>query len=76
MKAIMVKDEYNDLVAGRLYEVNKVIKGAEYRIVVEGSPRRYRADRFEIWHNGKKISAKEAYRQQQLEIFKKRLGLK
>ena len=78
MIAIMIKDEYTDLVPGFQYKVKKIItrNGAGYHLMVEGSPKRYMTGCFEIWNNGKKISAKEAYRLQQIETVKRKLGLK
>ena len=67
------------MVPGFKYEVKKLIKGGNngngHYVMVEGSPRRYDAKCFEIWHNGKKISAKEAFRLQQIEVVKRKLGM-
>lgn len=78
MIAKMIKDEYPDLVVGYEYKVKKLItKNTDsYHVMIEGSPRRYQAGCFEFWNNGKKISAKEAYRLQQIEVVKRKLGLK
>lgn len=78
MIAVMIKDEYPDLVQGFRYKVKKIItrSGSGYYLMVEGSPRRYMTGCFEIWHNGKKVSAKEAYRLQQIEVVKRKLGIK
>lgn len=77
MIAIMVKDEYPDLVPGFQYKVRRIYEhGSNYHVMVEGSPRRYVVSCFEIWNNGKKISVKEAFRLQQIEVVKRKLGLK
>lgn len=78
MIAVMIKDEYPDLVLGFRYKVEKMITRSNggYHLMVEGSPRRYMTGCFEIWHNGKKVSAKEAYRLQQIEVVKRKLGMK
>ena len=77
MTAVIIKDEYPDLVEGFQYKLKKMISSSNtYYVMVEGSPRRYNAKCFEIWHNGKKISAKEAFRLQQIETVKRKLGLK
>lgn len=78
MNAVMIKDEYPDLVEGFQYKVKKLItrSAGGYHVMVEGSPRRYVSSCFEFWNNGKKISAKEAYRLQQIEVVKRKLGIK
>ena len=73
MKAIMVKDDYLDITLGFPYEVDRIY--ADGHIRLKNSPRIYQASSFSIYHNGKKISCKEAYRLQQIEAVKKRLGL-
>lgn len=73
MKAIMVKDDYLDITLGFPYEVDRIY--ADGHIRLKNSPRIYQASSFRIYHNGKKISCKEAYRLQQIEAVKKRLGL-
>lgn len=77
MIAIMVKDEYPDLVPGFKYEVKKIFRhGSNYHVMVEGSPRRYLVSCFEFHNNGKKVPAKEAFRLQQIEEVKRKLGMK
>jgi hypothetical protein len=77
MNAVMIKDEYPDLVEGFQYKVRKIFRhGSNYHVMVEGSPRRYLVSCFEFWNNGKKIPAKEAFRLQQIEEVKRKLGMK
>ena len=77
MNAVMVKDEYPDLVPGFQYKVRKIFRhGSNYHVMVEGNPRRYQVSCFEFWNNGKKVPAKEAFQLQQLEVVKKKLGIK
>lgn len=77
MIAIMVKDEYPDLVPEFQYKVKKIFRhGSNYHVMVEGSPRRYLVSGFEFWNNGKKLPAKEAFRLQQIEEVKRKLGMK
>lgn len=74
MKAIMVKDDYLDIALGFPYDVDHIY--ADGHIRLKNSPRIYQASSFKIYHKDKKISCKEAYRLQQLEDVKRRLGIK
>ena len=76
MIAVMIKDEYPDLVIGYKYTVKRIYHPSNNYIMVEGSPRRYLSNSFEFWHDGKKISLAEAYRRQQIETVKRKLGMK
>ena len=77
MNVVMIKDEYTDLVPGYPYNVKKIFRhGSNYHVMVEGSPRRYLVSGFEFWNNGKKLPAKEAFRLQQIEVVKRKLGMK
>lgn len=74
MQAILIKDEYSDLSMDYPYEVERVFHYTYIKL--KGNPRRYTSTSFEIWHNGKKISHREAYRQYKLKIVKEKLGIK
>lgn len=77
MKAVMVKDEYPDLIPEWQYEVKKILRNGDiFHVMVEGSPRRYRTIHFHFFDKGKRISVKEAFRLQQIEVVKKKLGIK
>ena len=74
MKAIMVIDDYSDLTLGFEYAVTKVL--ADGHIMLEGSPRRYKASSFCLMNGkGKKISFREAYRLSGIDTVKKKLGI-
>lgn len=61
MYALMVKDDYIDLLVGYKYEIYKVC--GDYHIKLKGSPRRYLMGSFIIYDdNGKVLSQKEARR--------------
>lgn len=74
MKAIKVKDGYPDIKPGVPYEVDRIYEDGHIRL--KNSKRLYKASSFRIFHNEKKVSCKEAYRLQQLENVKRRLGIK
>lgn len=74
MQAILIKDEYSDIAMGFPYEIEKVF--GKKHIKLKNSPRRYVSSSFDIMHNGKKISHKEAYRQYKIQIVKDKLGMK
>ena len=58
MLARMTKDEYVELVPYFPYEVVKVF--CDNTIQVQGSPRRYDSNCFDLLHNSKKITPEEA----------------
>ncbi len=74
MQAIMVEDEYSDIVLHHPYEIEKVY--CNTHIKLKNSPRIYMSNSFVIIHNGKKISHREAYRQYKIQIVKNKLGMK
>lgn len=73
MKAILVKDEYSDITLGWEYDIDRIYSDGHIKLI--NSPRRYEAGYFIFMNKGKKISYKEAYRLQQLEKVKKKLGM-
>lgn len=75
MKAIMVKDEYSDITPEFPYEVDKIFCKADGHIKLKGSPRRYQIGCFRLEHNGKRITYEEAYRLQQLDRVREKLGV-
>lgn len=75
MKAVLVKEEYNDLVQGFPYTIRKIMRSNTYYIMVQGSPRRYTASSFVILHNDKRISMAEAYRRYRIESVQKKLKI-
>ena len=74
MKAILVKDEYSDIILEWEYDIDRIY--ADRHIKLKNGPRRYDAKCFIFMNKGKKISYREAYRLQQLEKVKKKLGMK
>ena len=74
MQAIMVEDEYSDIVLHHPYEIEKVY--CYTHIKLKNSPRLYDSGCFAIVHHGKKISHREAYRQYKIQIVKDKLGMK
>lgn len=73
--AKMVKDEYVDLVPNYPYEVERIYGGYTY-VKLKGSPRRYKSECFKFFIDGDAISQEEAYRRQQIDKVKKKLGFK
>ena len=74
MIARMRNDGYVDITPGFPYEVDRVYFDGHIRL--KNSPRRYRSGCFEIFHKGKKITHKEAYRLYRLNCIKDKLGMK
>ena len=74
MKAILVKDEYSDIILEWEYDIDRIY--SDRQIKLKNRPRRYKSECFILMNKGKKISYREAYRLQQLENVKKKLGMK
>lgn len=60
MIAYMKDDEYIDLTPDYPYEIDKVFSNGYIKL--KNGPRRYKADCFYIYHKGKQIAIKDAYR--------------
>ena len=75
MFAVMIKDEYTDITPGFPYEVDKIFSRPDGHIKLKGCPRRYEIECFDIFHDGKRISYKEAYRLYKLGVVKEKLGM-
>ena len=73
MKAILVKDEYSDITLECEYDIDRIYSDGHIKLT--NSQRRYKAECFIFMNKGKKISYREAYRLQQLEKVKKKLGI-
>lgn len=73
MKAILVKDEYSDIILGWEYDIDRIYSDGHIKLM--NSQRRYKSECFIFMNKGKKISYREAYRLQQLEKVKKKLGI-
>lgn len=74
MIAVMVKDDYLDITKGYTYEIDRIY--SDGHIKLKESKRNYLASSFKLFMNGKEISLKEAYRLQQIETVKRKLGIK
>ena len=74
MKAILVKDEYSDIILEREYDIDRIYSDGHIKLT--NSQRRYKAECFIFMNKDKKISYREAYRLQQIENVKKKLGMK
>ena len=74
MKAILVKDEYSDIILECEYDIDRIYSDGHIKLM--NSQRRYKAECFIFINKGKKISYREAYRLQQIEKVKKKLGMK
>jgi len=75
MKAVMINDDYIDLVPGWEYEVERVFSNYAY-IILKGSLRRYDIHSFKITHNGRELSYREAYKQYMYESAMKKIGIR
>lgn len=73
IKAILRKNEYPDLELGKEYEVARMY--ANGHILLKDNKKLYLGVCFRFVHNGKYISKKEAYRLQQLEKVKQKMGM-
>lgn len=73
IKAILRKNEYPDLEMGEEYEVERIY--ANGHILLKDNKRLYLAVCFRFVHNGKYISKSEAYRLQQIEKVKQKMGM-
>ncbi len=73
MQATMIQDEYSDICMNYPYEVERVY--ADGNIRLKKNPRRYDGKYFEIRHNGKTLSLKEAYNIWQFECVKRQSGI-
>ena len=74
MKAILVKDEYSDIILEWEYDIDRIYSDGHIKLM--NSKRRYKTECFIFMNKGKKISYREAYRLQQIENVKKKLGMK
>lgn len=74
MKAIMVKDDYCDLEINIKYDIAMIYSNGHIKL--KESRRNYLASSFRFFSdNGKEVSQKEAYRLQQIEVVKRKMGM-
>lgn len=74
MIAVMVKDDYLDITKDYPYEIDRIY--SDGHIKLKNSPRKYLNGAFIFFNGDKKINYTEAYRLQQLEVVKQKLGIK